>query len=294
MATASTTTWQPVRPGLRRMLIGSALLVFSIGIPLFLLSGQTERYFAWTIQSPLTAAFLGAAYWASGVLELGAARERWWANVRSSVLPVLIFTVLTTFVTLIHLDRFHLAAPGLWTRLVTWAWLVVYGLVPVIQAVLLVRQWRVPGVPPARLAPLPAWIRALAGLNLVLLLALGVLMLALPGAVIPLWPWSLTPLTARAIGAWCVGLGLLSGLDLRENDAARVRPIRAGAVAFCLLQFVVLARYAGEPDWSRWTTWAYVVFLLEFLLLGVHGLLAARRAVAQPARQRNPPAGSGL
>src|SRR5437762_3232381 len=114
MATASTTIWQLVRPGLRRMLLVAALLVFTIAIPLFVLSRQTERYFAWTIQSPLTAAFLGAAYWSSGVLELGAARERWWANARSSVLPMLIFTALTTIVTLIHLDRFHLAVPDLW------------------------------------------------------------------------------------------------------------------------------------------------------------------------------------
>src|SRR5438093_409463 len=120
---APATAFQPVRPGLRRMLYVSALLVFGIGLPLFLLSGQTDRYFAWTIQSPLTAAFLGAAYWASGVLELGAARQRWWPNVRSSVLPVFIFTVLTTLVTLVHLDRFHLAVPDLWTRFVTWAWL---------------------------------------------------------------------------------------------------------------------------------------------------------------------------
>jgi hypothetical protein len=283
MTTASTATLQPVRPGMQRMLWVAALLVFSIGIPLFLLSELTERYFAWTIQSPLTAAFLGAAYWSSGVLELLAARERLWARVRSSVTPVLIFTVLTLIVTLVHLDRFHLAVPDLWTRFVTWAWLVVYVVVPVILGVLLVRQWRATGAEPARLAPLPAWMKAFGLLNLVLLLPLGLLMLALPDAVSPHWPWSLTPLTARAIGAWCVGLALLSGLDLRENDAVRVRPIRAGAVVFCLLQFVVLARYAGEPDWSRWTLWVYILFLIEFLLMGVLGLLAARRvAAAQP------------
>src|SRR5689334_4687788 len=120
MTTASVTPLQPVAPGMRRMLWVAALLVFTIGIPLFLLSGQTERYFAWTIQSPLTAAFLGAAYWSSGVLEFAAARDRSWANVRSSVTPVLVFTVLTLMVTVVHLDRFHLAVPDLWTRFVTW------------------------------------------------------------------------------------------------------------------------------------------------------------------------------
>ena len=89
------------------------------------------------------------------------------------------------------------------------------------------------------------------------------------------------------MGAWWVGLGLLGAFDLWENDAARVRATRLSMVAFSLLQFVALARYPGEADWGRWTMWIYLVFLLEFLLIGVHGLLAIRRAppaAAAPAR----------
>lgn len=56
-----------------------------------MLSDQTEHYFAWTIASPLTAAFLGAAYWASAVLELMAARERAWSHGRVAVPAVLLF-----------------------------------------------------------------------------------------------------------------------------------------------------------------------------------------------------------
>ena len=46
--------------GMRWLLLVASVLVFIIGIPLFLLSGQTDRYFAWTVSVPLTAAFLGA------------------------------------------------------------------------------------------------------------------------------------------------------------------------------------------------------------------------------------------
>jgi uncharacterized integral membrane protein len=40
-------------------------LLFIAGVQLFILSEQTEFYFAWTISLPLTAAFLGAGYWAA-------------------------------------------------------------------------------------------------------------------------------------------------------------------------------------------------------------------------------------
>ena len=42
---------------------------------------QTDQFSAWTIASPITAAFIGAAYWGAGVfLTLLSARERAWAR----------------------------------------------------------------------------------------------------------------------------------------------------------------------------------------------------------------------
>ena len=65
---------RPLSVGMRWMLLLASGLVFVVGIQLFLLSEQTERYFAWTINPPMTAAFLGGAYWSSFLLELMAAR----------------------------------------------------------------------------------------------------------------------------------------------------------------------------------------------------------------------------
>jgi hypothetical protein len=56
---------KPVRWQMRVWFLIDTLLVLVTGVQLYLLTGQTERFFAWTIASPLTAAFLGAAYWAS-------------------------------------------------------------------------------------------------------------------------------------------------------------------------------------------------------------------------------------
>jgi hypothetical protein len=62
------------------MLWAASALVLLAGVPLFLGSEQTDLYFAWTITPPLTAAFLGAAYWSSLVLLFLSVRQTSWAK----------------------------------------------------------------------------------------------------------------------------------------------------------------------------------------------------------------------
>ena len=98
-------------PGIRIILYLASFLVLSVGLSLYLLSERTDTYFSWTINPPLTAAFLGAGYLASFLTELLAAREGIWARARIAVPGVLVFTILTSIVTFIHLDKFHLDNP---------------------------------------------------------------------------------------------------------------------------------------------------------------------------------------
>jgi hypothetical protein len=94
------TTAAPTIASMRRLLYVDSALVLVIGIPLYLLSDHTDTSFAWTIHPPLTAAVLGAGYWASFALELGSARERLWARTRVAVPAVLLFSTLTLAITL--------------------------------------------------------------------------------------------------------------------------------------------------------------------------------------------------
>jgi hypothetical protein len=79
---------------MRGLLLAAGALVFLAGFQLFILTGQTDLYFAWTIQPPLTAAFLGAGYFPSFLLEVLAAREREWARTRIAVPAIFTFTTL--------------------------------------------------------------------------------------------------------------------------------------------------------------------------------------------------------
>ena len=114
------TTAAPTIASMRRLLYVNSALVLVIGIPLYVLSDQTDTSFAWTIHPPLTAAVLGADHWASFILELLSARERLWARTRVAVPAVLVFSTLTLVITLVHAGRFHFHSPQLITRAGTW------------------------------------------------------------------------------------------------------------------------------------------------------------------------------
>jgi hypothetical protein len=104
----------PVLPELRWALLIIGVLVFLVGIPLVVLSGSTDDYFAWTIHPSLTAAYLGGVYWACCAGVVAAARRHLWADARSIIPAAFTFTTLTTILTFIHLDKFHTGSPRAW------------------------------------------------------------------------------------------------------------------------------------------------------------------------------------
>lgn len=181
--------------------------------------------------------------------------------------------------TLLHLDLFHFGAehsPA--TRAVTWAWLAIYTVVPILMIVITARQHRGLGEDPPGTRRLPAWIR-LALLGLVLIFGIvGVGLFLVPDATTSWWPWQLTPLTSRAVGAWLISLGVAAAHTLIEGDVARIRPLGATATVFGVLEGIALLRYGGELDWSSPAAIGYVAVLAILLALGVWALRAGRSA----------------
>lgn len=268
--------------GMRAMLMIASILVFTIGIPLFLMTEQTETTFAWTIQSSLTAAFLGAAYWSSGVLEMLGARERMWANTRVAVPAVWLFTALTLVVTLVHIDRFHFDSPLQHTRAGTWAWLIVYAAVPIILGILLIHQMTRPGGDPPRRVLIPDFIQAMLVFHALIMIPLGIALLIAPVETAALWPWPLTPLTGRAIGAWLVSIGVAAFHTYWERDRRRVRASTRAYLILAMLQFVALARYPDEVSWTDPRLWVYLYFLATILLIGLWGWFGNPQTSQEP------------
>ena len=264
---------RPLAPGMRWLLFTASVLVALAGIQLFVFTGHTGHFFAWTIANPLAAAFLGAAYWAAIPIEALAGRQPLWANARIAVPAVLVFTVLTLAATLTHLGQLHLGSQHpAGTQIVTVAWIAIYVLVPALMLILLVVQARTPGADPPRIAVLPVWLCAVLAAQAIVLLGLGIALFAAPAQAAPLWPWSLTPMMAQATGAWLIALAVAAGHALLERDARRLRPAAVGNILLAVLLFIALARYPHQFAWQSASGIAFLVFLATMLLTGAAGL----------------------
>ena len=277
-------TDQGFRPVIRAMrwvfLVGS-FLVFVAGWQLYVLSEQTDKYFAWHIKNPLTATFLGGFYFTAMLMALPSARERYWGRARIGIPGVIAFLWLTLIATLLHLDQFHLDHGGTFARVAAWAWLIVYVAVPSADTLVLFRQLKQPGADPPRARPLPSWYRTLLLAQGALAVGVGAVLFLAPSTSGVLWAWTLTPLTSRASAAWLVGVGITLITGWWENDWNAIRP---GVIAYTglgVLQFVALARFGDLVEWGDPAAWIYVIVVASVMLAGAYGLTKVGRGAVR-------------
>jgi hypothetical protein len=180
MTTTVSSLVRPVTLFTRVAFILAALLAAIAGIQLYILTDNTDHYFAWTIAAPLSATFLGTGYWTGVVLLLFAARERAWANIRVAVAAVAAFVPLMLLTTVLHLDSFHLSSTDSVAQVAAWAWMIVYVTVPFAVLAVVFLRLRTPGGDPQKLAPIPLWFGGLIGANAVISLVLGLALFVTP------------------------------------------------------------------------------------------------------------------
>jgi hypothetical protein len=274
---------KPFSKGLRSGVVGPATRAL-LGALLFLLATRTATYFAWTIEPPLTAAVLGANYWASTVLAVLASREGYWANGRISVSVAYVFAPLVTAATFLHIHAFHTGSSG-FTVVITWFWIVAYALYPVLLVVLLVRQLRLPGGDPPRVLPLPPWVKAILAAHAVILIPVGMAMFASPDHAAAAWPWNVPVLSARVLAAWAISFGVLALHAIRENDLDRTKVMLWGYPVLGVLHIIALLRFGDVMQWHEPGAWFFVFFVASTFVLGAYGLTAARR-LPRPATAR--------
>jgi hypothetical protein len=129
--------------------------------------------------------------------------------------------------------------------------------------------------------PLPGWLRAILCFQALTLLSLGAALFAAPVGASSLWPWALTPLTGRAIGAFLVGFGVAAAFAVLEND---VRRLHGAALAYATLGALELAAAAlhGEDFTAPALGVAlYLSFSVSVLGVGLYGAVMNRRSAAQ-------------
>ena len=263
---------RPVTPRLRLILELFAGLALIAGALLFLGATRTDAWWSWTIAPPLTAATLGAFYWAAFVLILGAARSRSWAEARPAVYPVAVIALLLLVITLIHLDRFDLDS------LFGVFWVVAYAVVPALITWGLAGQLADHGDERGGTRRLPRALRGGLILEGVVMLAAGALLLIAPAAADDIWPWALSPLTSRAIGSFLLGIGLAALIAAREDDPLSFRGAALAYTALGVLELVALNLHIPDLGDGPLATGLYAAFWVAVVLTGGYGLSAARAA----------------
>jgi hypothetical protein len=237
------------------------------GFLLFPLAKETDRFFSWTIQPPLTAAFMGAAYWAAFVLIGWAARAGTWEQALPALVPVTTIALLLLVATLIHLDKFDLDS------IFGWFWLIVYCAVPPALALLAWGQARRPRGPAPPSVPIPAVLRAALALQALVMGTVGAVMFVAPSTADDLWPWTLTPLTARAVSAFLIGFAAAAAYAALDNRLERFAGAAYGYTALGALELLAAAIFSGDFDGGARTT-LYLVFTATVLAVGAAGSLA--------------------
>jgi hypothetical protein len=265
------------------LLIGSAL-PFLAGLSLFVGTNETDRYSAWTIHPAITAAFIGGAYWAGFCLTFVSGFERAWANARIAIPAVMAFTVCNLISTIVHYHKFHVHSGRTVTQLVTYVWLVPYAAGLAFLLIVIALQLRTPGGDPTRVAELPSWLRAVLALQALALVGVGLALMIAPLEVANhLWPWKLTALTGRVVGAWLLALGVGAAQVAIEDDWRRARAAALSYAVFGAIEFVVLARYTSNFDFGAARTWVYIAAIGSILLVGLYSTITAWKVASQQA-----------
>jgi len=209
---------------------------------------DTGRLFAWPIKPTITPMILASVYLGGAYFFLRAATARHWHTVKGGFVPVGTFATLMGVATILHWDKFS------HSHVAFWLWAGLYFTTPVL--IFWVwwanRRHDVPATSADLLIPVRVS-RVIAVLGALSVLT-ALFLFLFPARAIAIWPWTLTPLTARAMGAiFALGIAGLGALADRRWSSARIL-LQVAALMLALI-VVAGARAAGELDPSRAMTW---------------------------------------
>jgi hypothetical protein len=228
-------------------------------IILYLFPDHTQELFAWGIQPRMSAMMLGAAYIGGAYFFVRVAAHARWHEVHVGFLPVTTFATLMGIATILHWDRFTHGS------LSFYAWVGLYFTTPFIVFLLWLRNRAAdPGPMPHELH-VPGFVRLVIGIVGGLTVLTSMFLFLQPSFMISIWPWQLTPLTARVMGALfaLTGVGeLCIALDARWS-AMRI-PLQSQMIGIVLIGLAMVFSWSNfhQANPLTWVFVASIVFLL--------------------------------
>lgn len=248
----------------------AALIVPILVLAFLILYGLPERtaaYFAWTITPTMTPMMMGAGYLAGAYFFTRVFLASRWHHVALGFPAVTAFVWFMGIVTILHYDRFNHDHPAFI------AWLILYAVTPfLIPALWWFNRQTDSGLPDAVDAQIPLSIRRLMAVIGVVNLGNAFLMLIWPTAFIPIWPWVLTPLTARVVAGWFALPGVVAlGVALDSRWSAARLTLQSQVLGIFLI-LTAVARAWSEFDTTNVVTLVFVggLTILLMVVIGIY------------------------
>ncbi|GAC1408457.1 MAG: hypothetical protein NVSMB49_28640 [Ktedonobacteraceae bacterium] len=235
-------------------------------IILYIWPNDTDKLFAWTIKPSMTPMMLAAAYMGGIYFFMRVALEKRWHLVKLGFLPVTAFAALLMIATILHWDRFNHSHISFFT------WVALYFTTPfLVFAVWLRNRMTDLGTAEPNEVIIPLGIRLFIGVIGVITLAVSLLLFLQPALMMRLWPWVLTPLTARVVGAMFVLPGVVGlGIAFEKRWSAACIILEAQAFSIVMI-LIATARAWSDFKLSNLNTWVFVSGL-SFLLVALAAL----------------------
>jgi len=216
---------------------------------------DTARLFAWRIVPGFTSMVLASAYLGGAYYFLRAARATEWHTVGGGFIPVGLFATLMGVATILHWDKF------IRTNVAFWLWAALYFTTPFLVFTVWFLNRREQSPRTADDLLIPQRTALLMGLfGMAALVTSGFLFLV-PSAAIVIWPWTLTELTARVMGAiFALGVAGLGAVRDRRWTSMRILLQVAGVMLVLIL--IAAVRAHGDFDTSKPLAWVFAAGFL--------------------------------
>ncbi len=124
--------------------------------------------------------------------------------------------------------------------------------------------------------PLTRGLRIYFKIHMAVVIPVGLTMYLAPTLAQQLWPWALSPVNIRLLGAFFVGASLLSAWSLRQKDWRAVQPLVALYAVFTTLTTLASILHFNLFNPARMITWAF--FALYIFVAGGAWFFLARFA----------------
>ncbi|MAU09456.1 MAG: hypothetical protein CL607_06520 [Anaerolineaceae bacterium] len=241
---------------------------------LYLLPKQSGILFAWPIKPSMTAMMLGAAYLGGAYYFTRVFLAKKWSRVKLGFLPVTAFASFLGIATILHWDKFTAGHPSF----IMWAFLYI-----VLPFVLPVIWWLNRDADPQTLdthdSYLPKNIERFFLVIGILLTFVSLILLIVPAVMISIWPWTISALTGRVLGAMFVLPGLV-GIGIAQDKRWRSAQIILQSQIFSMgliLLAIVISR--TDFDWAQLGAWVFALsFTLLFIALIAIYIMMTKRA----------------